>query len=73
MVGMCGEAAADPLLIPVLISFGLTEFSVNPPSILRTRRIISAWTKGEADVLTEKVLGLKTAAEVKAALQAAAR
>ena len=73
LVGMCGEAAADPLLIPVLISFGLGEFSVSAPSILRTRRIISQWTKEEADVLTEKVLTLKTAAEVKAALQAAAK
>ena len=73
MVGMCGEAAADPLLIPVLISFGLGEFSVSAPSILRTRRIISEWTKAEADALTEKVMKLKTAAEVKAMLQAAAR
>lgn len=73
MVGMCGEAAADPLLIPVLISFGLDEFSVSAPSILRTRRIISEWTKEEADALADKVLGLKTAAEVKAALQAAAK
>ena len=73
MVGMCGEAAADPLLIPVLISFGLNEFSVAAPSILRTRRIISEWTKAEADALTEKVMKLKTAAEVKAMLQAAAR
>lgn len=73
LVGMCGEAAADPLLIPVLISFGLGEFSVSAPSILRTRRTISQWTKEEADALTEKVLTLKTAAEVKAALQAAAK
>lgn len=73
MVGMCGEAAADPLLIPVLISFGLGEYSVSAPSILRTRRIISEWTKKEADALTEKVLSLKTAAEVKAVLQAAAK
>ncbi len=73
MVGMCGEAAADPLLIPVLISFGLGEFSVSAPSILRTRRIISEWTKAEADALTEKVMKLKTATEVKAMLQAAAR
>ena len=73
MVGMCGEAAADPLLIPVLISFGLGEYSVAAPSILRTRRIISEWTKAEADALTEKVMKLKTAAEVKAMLQAAAR
>ncbi len=73
MVGMCGEAAADPLLIPILISFGLDEFSVSAPSILRTRRIISEWTKKEADALAEKVLAFKTAAEVKAALQAAVK
>lgn len=73
MVGMCGEAAADPLLIPVLLSFGLGEFSVSAPSILRTRRIISEWTKEEADALVEKVMKLKTATEVKAMLQAAAK
>ena len=73
MVGMCGEAAADPLLIPVLLSFGLDEFSVSAPSILRTRRIISEWTKEEADALVEKVMKLKTATEVKAMLQAAAK
>lgn len=73
MVGMCGEAAADPLIIPVLISFGLGEFSVSSPSILRTRHIISQWTKEEADALTEKIMKLDTAAEVKAALQVAVK
>lgn len=73
MVGMCGEVAADPLMVPVLLSFGLSEFSVSAPSILRTRRIISEWTREEADALTEKVMKLKTAAEVKAALQNAAK
>ncbi|MCH4054190.1 MAG: phosphoenolpyruvate--protein phosphotransferase [Atopobiaceae bacterium] len=73
MVGMCGEAAADPLLVPVLLSFGLDEFSVSAPSILRTRKIISQWTKAEADALAEKVLTLKTESEVKAALIAAAK
>jgi len=73
MVGMCGEAAADPLLIPVLVSFGLDEFSVSAPSILRTRRIISEWSKPDADALVEKVMQLKTAIEVKAMLQKAAK
>ena len=72
LVGMCGEAAADPLIIPVLISFGLGEFSVSAPSILRTRKIISQWTKAEADELTERVLKMKTDVEVKAALEEAA-
>ena len=42
-VGMCGEAAADPLLIPLWISFGLTEYSVGPASILATRAAIAGW------------------------------
>lgn len=73
MVGMCGEAAADPLFIPVLIGFGLDEFSVSAPSILKARRIISQWTKEEADALVEKILKLETSNEVRAALQAAAK
>ena len=73
MVGMCGEAAADPLFIPVLIGFGLDEFSVSAPSILKARRIISQWTKAEADALVEKIMQFETDAEVKAALQAAAK
>ncbi len=71
MVGMCGEAAADPLLEPLLISWGLEEFSMSAPSILRARKTISQWSKAECDALAEKVLELDTAAEVKAALEAA--
>ena len=73
MVGMCGEAAADPLLTPLLISWGMEEFSTSAPSILRTRKTISAWTKEEADELAAKVMELSTADEVKALLEANAR
>ena len=72
-VGMCGEAAADPLLIPLLISFGLDEFSVNPVLVLNTRCIISKWTKEEADALAEKVLSLSTETEITALLKANAK
>lgn len=40
MVGMCGEAAANPELIPKLVEWGLDEFSVTPSSILQTRKVI---------------------------------
>jgi phosphotransferase system enzyme I (PtsI) len=40
-VGMCGEGAADPRLIPHLLEWGLDEFSVSAASILKTRKIIS--------------------------------
>jgi len=68
-VGMCGEAAANPMMIPLLISFGLTEFSVSAPSVLRVRKNISKWTKAEADVVTEKVLSMTTEAEITAYLK----
>ena len=73
MVGMCGEAAADPLLDPLLISWGMEEFSMSAPSILRARKTISQWTKAEADELAERALACATAEEVKAVLEAAAR
>lgn len=64
MVGMCGEAAADPLLIPLLLAFGLDEFSVSATSVLKTRKIISQWTIDEAKEVAEKALTLKTENEV---------
>ena len=72
-VGMCGEAAADPLMIPLLISFGLDEYSVNPVLVLTARCIISKWTKAEADELAEKVMAMDTKDEIVAALKAAAK
>lgn len=64
MVGMCGEAAADPLLIPLLLAFGLDEFSVSATSVLKTRKIISQWTIDEAKEVAEKALTQKTESEV---------
>ena len=68
-VGMCGEAAASPTMIPLLISFGLTEFSVSAPSVLKVRKNISKWTKAEADAVAEKVMAMATEAEIKEYLE----
>ena len=72
-VGMCGEAAADPLMIPLLISFGLDEYSVNPVLVLTARCIISKWTKAEADELAARVMAMDTMDEIVAELKAAAK
>ena len=61
---MCGEAAADPLLIPILLAFGLDEFSVSATSVLKTRKIISLWSKKEALEVAKKAMTLKTEKEV---------
>ena len=73
MVGMCGEAAADPLLTPLLLSFGLDEFSVSATSILATRKTISLWTMEEANAVAEKAMSLVTEAEVKEYLESVAK
>lgn len=47
-VGMCGEAAADPALLPLLLAWGLDEFSVSPSAVLATRRAVSLWNTADA-------------------------
>ena len=73
MVGMCGEAAADPTLVPMWIAFGLGEYSVSATSVLATRKTISLWSKEEACEVADKVMQLKTASEVYEVLQESAR
>ena len=63
-VGMCGEAASDPHLIPLLIAFGLDEFSVSPAAVLQTRKIIAAWDSKKASEAAQHALELKTEREV---------
>ena len=62
--GMCGEAAADEKLLPLLVSFGLDEFSVSPVSVLGVRAALAARTKADCDRIAEKALALTTAKEV---------
>ena len=40
-VGICGEAAADPELIPYFVAMGVDELSMSPGKILGARKLIS--------------------------------
>lgn len=64
-VGMCGEAASDPLLIPLLVAFGLEEYSVNPVSVLATRSEISKWSLKDAQKVAEEAMACFTEEEVR--------
>lgn len=64
MVGMCGEAAAYSKLIPLLLAFGLDEFSVSATSVLKTRKTISDCTMDECKALADKVMACVTEEEV---------
>ena len=67
-VGMCGEAAADHRMIPLLLAFGLDEFSVSPSAVLRSRKVIAQWSGEEAEKLKDRVMNCGTVEEVMACL-----
>ena len=65
MVGMCGEAAADSLLIPALLAWGMDEFSMSASSILKSRQIISECDSKDLKAKVDKVLEMSTESEIK--------
>ena len=67
--GMCGEAAGDPLFIPILIGLGLDEFSMNSNSLLNARKRINNLDKSECVKLSEEILQMSSAEEVEERLK----
>lgn len=63
MGGMCGEAASDPLMIPLLLAFGLNEFSMSASAILKARKYITGYSVEELKAVAEQAMGFVTAAE----------
>ncbi len=66
MVGMCGEAASDPLMIPLLLAFGLNEFSMSASAILKSRKMITGYSSEELQAVADKAMSFVTAKEVEA-------
>ena len=62
--GMCGEAAADERMIPLLLNFGLDEFSVTVSRVLETRKEIASWSSKEVKEITENVMNYSEEKEV---------
>lgn len=71
--GMCGEMAADPLAIILLVGLGLNEFSVNISSILKTKKLISLLNYDDCKKVSDHILTLKSASEIHAYLDNYAR
>ncbi len=72
-VGMCGEMAADPLAIILLVGLGLEEFSVNASMVLKVKKLISMIDSKKAEDIADKVLTLKTSKEIEAYLDSEAK
>jgi phosphotransferase system enzyme I (PtsI) len=71
-VGVCGEAAADPLLAVALVGLGVGSLSMAPAALSDVRRTLSQHTLDDARRIAEAALCADDAASARAAAQAAA-
>jgi phosphotransferase system enzyme I (PtsI) len=63
-VSMCGEMAADPLMVPVLVGLGLRSFSMNPWAVPVVRALIRQLSYREAGQIARQAAKLVTARDV---------
>ncbi len=71
-VGVCGEAAADPLLAVVLVGLGATSLSMAPPALADVRRVLARHDLPDARRLAEIALAAEDARAAREAVRGAA-
>ena len=71
-VGVCGEAAADPVLALVLVGLGVTSLSMAAGAIADVRPLLARHTLAECHSLAELALSSPDAASARSAARAAA-
>jgi len=55
-VSICGEMAGDPYYAPILLGFGLDQFSVSPTQVPEIKRVIRSISFVDAEKISEKIL-----------------
>jgi phosphoenolpyruvate-protein phosphotransferase (PTS system enzyme I) len=63
-VGVCGEMAGDPMMVPLLVGLGVDELSVSAVALPAVKYVIRNLTLPEAQALAEQALRCGTAPEV---------
>jgi phosphotransferase system enzyme I (PtsI) len=67
-VAVCGEMAADPMLLTLLVGLGLTEFSMAPTAVPLAKQVLRALRASAAREAAGRALRARTVAEVEKAL-----
>ncbi|MDD5450042.1 MAG: phosphoenolpyruvate--protein phosphotransferase [Candidatus Omnitrophica bacterium] len=63
-VGICGEMAGEPELVPILLGLGMNEFSMSSALIPEIKRIIRSLSMAQAKEIAERALSFSTGREV---------
>jgi phosphotransferase system enzyme I (PtsI) len=71
-VSLCGEMAADPRYVPLLIGLGLRRLSLNPRAVPALRAATARLDAGDLERCVTRCLDLGTAAEVERELAGSA-
>ena len=69
-VGVCGELAADPLAVPVLVGLGVDELSVSARSIPEVKARVRELSMERLKTLAEQALSVGSPDEVRALVEA---
>ena len=69
-VTVCGEMAGEPMIAAVLLGLGIRELSMSAVSIPEVKDALRQMTAEGTQKLVERVLGVATAAEVRAIVSA---
>lgn len=64
-VGVCGEAAADPLLAVVLVGLGATSLSMAPAALADVRESLATYSLADAQRIAQAALGGADAAQAR--------
>ncbi|MBQ0896996.1 phosphoenolpyruvate--protein phosphotransferase [Micromonospora sp. U56] len=72
-VGVCGEAAADPLLAVVLAGLGVTSLSMSPRALAPVRAALAAHTLADCARLAKLALAAEDAEQARATVRSEAR
>ncbi len=72
-IGVCGEAAADPLLAPVLVGFGITSLSMSSPALPGVAAALAGMSMADCVRVAEAALAAADPAAARAAVGAAVR
>ncbi len=62
--GVCGEMAANPLMVPLLIGLGVDELSVSAPAIPLVKDVVRRLRFSQAEELAQLVLERESAFEI---------
>ncbi|MFP4016047.1 MAG: phosphoenolpyruvate--protein phosphotransferase [Halanaerobiales bacterium] len=68
-VSICGEAAANHLLLPIFVAMGITELSMSSGYILETKKLIRNLDRTNLDYHLEKVMQMGLASEIEGYLK----